>query len=156
MHTLRCEVWTGSQPLFILSSCHYFLFLFSHFTFQSFSPVSFIFTQHFFTAAISRDMQKSIFQFIRTDNSETRQKHVSAIKGKFETICSFWPVFSSLYWKLYIRLSLTVDTKQATYRTRSPFMKYTKSKLGQYDLKTWVCWKSICFEIASIHKHVWW
>jgi hypothetical protein len=45
-----------------------------------------LFAQPFFTAVMSKDMYQSVFQFIRFDNTATRQNYTSAIKKEIRGI----------------------------------------------------------------------
>jgi hypothetical protein len=80
----------------------------------------------------AKDKYQSVFWFTSFDNAETRQNQTSATKDKLDAICCIFDQFSQACTKNYSTgWNLTVDKGLNTYRGRSPFTVYIKSKSGQ-------------------------
>jgi hypothetical protein len=67
-------------------------------------------------------------------------KGVNATKDKLKATHSIFKQFSQACIENYSPCSKsTADERLATYRERSPFTAYIKSKQGQYGVKVWMC-----------------
>lgn len=110
-----------------------------------------IFSQPFFTAAMSRDRFIEIYSQIRFDNRETRQNRFNASSDKTEPIKSIFNKFVVACQKNYSPTSnITVDERLATFRGNCPFRVYMKSKPGRYGIKIWVAAESTTAYILNL------
>lgn len=78
---------------------------------------------------MSKNRYKSVFRFIKFDDTETRQNRISATKNKYEAIVSTFDQFSvTCTENCSSCCNLTADEGYATHRGRSAFVVYVKSK----------------------------
>lgn len=113
-----------------------------------------LFSQPFFTAAMSRDRFISIYSHIRFDDRETRQERFNISLDKLEPIRSIFEKFVVGCQKNYSpTTNITVDERLAAFRGNCPFRVYMKSKPGKYGIKIWIAADSFTAYITNLQTY---